>query len=99
MEIEEAITFLKEKGYKIEEPENRFVEVKYGGNRSILLKDLDGDVLVRTWYGEEYLNDFRYFKENDRGQFWINGDLNKFEFLYKGEWLICDKEMDVRFLK
>ena len=98
MEIKEAIKFLKEKGYKIEEPESRFLNVKFSDKNNILLEDEDYNVLVRTWL-EENLYDFNYFKAKDYGQFWINGKINKFEFKYNGKWLECNDIMDVRFLR
>lgn len=99
MKTQEMIKALKEKGYKIEEPENKFLKVKYSEKKFILLENMNGLDLVKTWDIEEDLNDFEYFEKRNKGHFWINGDYNKFEFLYKGKWLICDEEMRVRFLK
>ena len=100
METEEAINFLKEKGYEIKEPESRFLKVKFSDRKDVFLQDEEGEDLVETWVNvEEDLNDFNYFKAKDYGQFWIRGHTNKFEFLYKDEWLVCDEDIPVRFLR
>ena len=98
MKTEEAIKFLKEKGYKIEEPESRFLNVKFSDKNNVLLEDKWENILVSTWL-KEYLNDFEYFEKYNYGHFWINGKFNKFEFKYKGKWLECNNIMDVRFLR
>ena len=100
---EEAIKFLKEKGYEIEEqikePE-RFLKVKFSDRKDVFIEGEFENGLVETWVNvEEDLNDFNYFKAKDYGQFWINGNIQKFEFYYKGKWLECNETMDVRFLR
>ena len=99
MKTEEMIKILEEKGYKIEEQEHKFLEVQLSEDKYVLLKNKDGDILVGTWDNMEFLNDFNYLKEYDNGHFWINGEYNKFEFFYKGEWLVCNNRMPVRFLR
>ena len=95
-----SINFLKEKGYKIEEPE-RFLKVKFSDRKFVLLEDEEESSLVETWDNDNDLNNFEYFMKNndDVGHFWIGGNVCKFEFKYKGEWLKCDKLMEVRFLR
>ena len=84
---------------KYKEPKSEFLEVKLSDAQNVLLEDKSGNILVETWSDEKNLNDFDYFKKNNRGPFWINGDFNKFEFLYKNKWLKCDERMEVRFLR
>ena len=80
--------------------DDKFLEVRLSNYKDILLENKNGKVLVVTWYDDfKDLNDFKYFKEKNIGHFFINGDINKFEFLYKNKWLKCDDEMPVRFLK
>ena len=96
------ILFLKKeskaRGYEIKKTE-RFLKVKFSNRNNVFLEDKDGEPLVETYIKEKDLNDFAWIEENNIGQFWINGDMVKFEFLYKGKWLVCDKEMKVRFLR
>ena len=100
MKTEEMIKALKEKGYEIKEPESRFLKVKVSDRGEIFLIDENKNILVGTWDDiERDLNDFDYFVKHDYGHFWINGDINKFEFFYEGKWLKCNKEMNVRFLR
>ena len=98
MKTEEMIKELKEKGYEIKKPKNRFLEVKFSDRDNVLMDD-DGEILVQTWDDEKDLNDFGYLEKEDVGQFKINGNIHKFEFLYNDKWLICDNRMDVRFLR
>ena len=98
MKTEEAIKLLKEKGYKIEEPE-RFLKVRLSDRDNVFLTDNDGNIILASWRSEKDLNDFGYIKENNYGHFFIRGNVCKFEFYYKGEWLECDERMDVRFLR
>ena len=95
---EEAIKFLKEKGYKIREPESRFLKVKFSDRKDVFLMDNDGNYLVGT-LRDNNLNDFEWFEENNVGHFQITGKFKNFEFYYKGKWLECNEEMDVRFLR
>ena len=37
---EEAIKFLKEKGYKIREPESRFLKVKFSDRKDVFLMEI-----------------------------------------------------------
>ena len=101
MKTEEAINFLKEKGYEIKKTESRFLKVKFSDRKNVLLEDIWGNYLVGAWDNDNDLNNFEYFMKNndDVGHFWIGGDVRKFEFLYKGEWLVCDEDMHVRFLR
>ena len=99
MNTDEMVTTLKEKGYEIEEPE-RILKVKFSDRDNVLLEDENCNILIESWRKDKKdLNDFNYLEENDYGQFWINGKFNKFEFYYKGKWLVCDDIMEVRFLK
>lgn len=95
------IKALKEKGYEIKEPENKFLKIRYSEDKFTLLENMDGWELVKTWDNEKDLNDFEWFenKEINVGHFWINGNENKFEFFYKGKWLPCNEQMKVRFLR
>ena len=86
MKTEEMIKALKEKGYEIKKLE-RFLKVKFSDKDDVLLRDENGNVLIRTWDNKRDLNDFENFKKADIGQFWIRGNMRKFEFLYNGEWL------------
>ena len=99
MEIKEAVEFLKKNGYKIEEPESRFLEVKFSDRKDVFLMNDDGNIILSSWRSEKYLNDFGYIKENNYGHFFIRGNVCKFEFYYKGRWMECNGEMPVRFLK
>ena len=99
MKTEEMIKILKEKGYKIEEPEPRFLEVQFSNEEHILLENEDNFPLVETWGSQKLLNNFEVLREQDFGHFIINGYMNNFEFFYKDEWLRCDTFMPVRFLK
>ena len=98
MKTEEAINLLKEKGYKIEEPE-RFLKVLFSDRKNVLLEDEDGNCLVGTWDSKEFLNDSKYFEKINMGHFSIKGNVCNFEFRHEGEWLKCDKLMPVRFLR
>ena len=100
MKTKEMIKALEKKGYKIKEPESRFLKVKVSDRGEIFLIDENKNNLVRIWATmENRLNDFEYFEKEDAGHFWINGDACKFEFKYKGKWLECNNIMDVRFLR
>ena len=99
MKTEEAINFLKEKGYEIKEPETKFLKVEHSNIKNVLLENHKGHRLVETWIKKNTLNDFGWFEKNNRGHFHINGHINKFEFLYKNKWLKCNDYMPVRFLK
>ena len=99
MNTDEMVKTLKEKGYEIEEPE-RFLKVKFSDRDNVLLEDENCNILVESWRKDKKdLNDFEYIQKHNDGQFWINGKFNKFEFLYNTKWLVCDKEMKVRFLR
>ena len=96
---EEMINFLKEKGYEIKKTESRFIEVQFSNRNNVLLEDGDGNGLIGAWRDEEFLNNFECFTDRNIWHFVISGEANKFEFLYKGEWLICDNSMPILFLK
>ena len=99
MKTEEAINFLKEKGYEIKKTESRFLEVQFSDMKAIFLQDGDGGDLIETYFDEKDFNDFEWFEEKNVGHFWIRGNIHNFEFLYKGQWIECDESMPVRFLK
>ena len=93
------IKVLKEKGYKIEEPESRFLKVIFSDKKNVLLENFWKNSLVESWTDENNLNNLGKFEENDSGHFWINGGIRKFEFRYKEKWLECNEDMPVRFLR
>ena len=93
------VKYDEEMGVRFLDKNNKFLEVNYGDRKDFLLEDKSSNVLVITWYYKLDLNNFKTFKKYNLGHFLINGDTNKFEFLYKNRWLICDERMSVRFLK
>ena len=100
MKTEEMIKALEKKGYEIWESK-KFLNVKLSDMKGVLLRAESGRILVETWnnWTKDILNDFEYIQKYNLGQLWIRGDINKFEFVYNGEWIECDKLMDVRFLR
>ena len=99
MKTEEMIKVLKEKGYKIEEPESRFLKVKFSDRKDVFLMNDDGNIILSSWRSEKYLNDFKRYEDKNIRHFIISGEVSKFEFKYNGRWMECNGEMPVRFLR
>ena len=81
------------------EEETELAEIFHSNRENVLLDDENGNLLVSCWAKEEDLNDFKYLKEKNYGQFLINGNIKPFEYFKDGKWTRCNDIMDVRFLK
>ncbi len=98
-EVQNAIKLLKGKGYKIEEPKNKFAQVKLSKYKGVLLENKKSLNLIVCWE-KEGLNDFEYLARGN-GQFWINGHLQPVELKFglNNKWIRFDGKIHGRFLR
>ncbi len=99
MKTEEAINFLKDKGYKIEEPKYKFAQVILSEEKNVLLTNKKNATLIWCWSDEKKLNDFEWLKNDDASQFWINSNIQPVELKLNGKWVKFDEVIEGRFLK
>ncbi len=99
MKTEEMIKALEEKGYKIEEPKNRFSKVKPSKDKNVLLENKNSEALIECLCDGISLNDSEWFNAYDAGQFFINGNIQPVELFINRKWIQVDKAIKGRFLK
>jgi len=96
-EIEEKSKEIIELKKKLEN-NSRFAEVQFADEEYILLEVKNNFPLVETWLYQKDLNDFDWFKEENEGHFWIQGNVKPFEIFLEDKWVYCNERTLVRFL-